>query len=180
MGATQHYVFGYTPALPLNSLEIGIAFQCSNAAPAASIPGVNTFIVSAANTPTPDIVAIAATTNNDGIVHIPGTNGISFFAAAGINIGIAATITVSPDDGGRGLPVVLTICQTDPNTGNCLSPPTASTTVSYGNNTTLTFTVFVQGTGNIPFDPANNRLFLRFKDAGAITRGATNVAVRTN
>jgi hypothetical protein len=179
-GGTQHYVFGYTPSVPLNSLEIGIVFQCTNTAPAPTVDGVNTFIVSASNTPTPDIVAIGATSNSDGIVHIPGMFGTSFFAAAGVNLGVASTITVAPDDGGHGLPVTLTVCPTDPNSGSCLAPPASSTTVSYGSNQTLTFTVFVQGIGNVPFDPANNRLFLRFKDAGSVTRGATNVAVKTD
>jgi hypothetical protein len=178
-GATQHYVFGYTPSVALSSVEIGMVFSCTNMAPAPSISGVNTFIVSASSTPTPDIIAIAATQSNDGITNISGNAGSGFFAAAGINIGTAATITASADDGGRGLPLTLTICQTDPNTAACLSPPAASTTTTFNVNSTLTYTVFVQGNGNIPFDPARNRLFLRFKDGGGVTRGATNVAVRT-
>jgi len=178
--ATQNFVFGYTPSVALNSVEIGMIFDCANTPPAASIQGVNTLILSASSTSTPDIVAIGATVGNDGIVHIPGTNGTGFFAAAGVNIGATATITASADDGGHGLPVSLTICQTNPGTGACLSPPAASTTTTFNSNATLTYTVFVQGSGNIPFDPGNNRLFLRFKDGGAVTRGATNVAVQTN
>ena len=60
-----------------------------------------------------------------------------------------------------------------------MAPPAPSVTVSFANNASLTFTVFAQGSGNVPFDPGHNRLFLRFKDGGSVTRGATNVAVRT-
>jgi hypothetical protein len=45
---------------------------------------------------------------------------------------------------------------------------------------TPTFSVFVTGTGTVVhFDSANNCVFVRFKDAGGVTRGATSVAVRT-
>ena len=178
-GAAQNFVFGYTPSAVLDSLEIGVVFDCANTPPVVSIPGVNTLILSASSTPTPDIVAIGVTPSGDGIVNIPGNTATGFFAAAGINIGATATITASADDGGRGLPLTLSICQTNPGTGACLSPPAASTTTTFDSNATLTYTVFAQGAGNIPYDPANSRLFLRFKDAGGVTRGATNVAVRT-
>ena len=29
--------------------------------------------------------------------------------------------------------------------------------------------IFITGTGNVPFDPANNRIFVRYKDAGGAT-----------
>jgi hypothetical protein len=46
-------------------------------------------------------------------------------------------------------------------------------------NATPTFGIFIQGNGNVTFDPAANRIFVRFKDSGGVTRGSTSVAVRT-
>jgi hypothetical protein len=43
---------------------------------------------------------------------------------------------------------------------------------------TSTFAFFVQGSAMIPFDPASNRILVRFKDAGGVTRGVTSVALR--
>jgi hypothetical protein len=52
-------------------------------------------------------------------------------------------------------------------------------TTTINANATPTFGIFVQGSGNVAFDPALNRIFVRFKDSGAVTRGSTSVAVRT-
>jgi hypothetical protein len=52
-------------------------------------------------------------------------------------------------------------------------------TTQINTNATPTFGIFVQGNGTVPFDPAANRVFVRFKDGGNVTRGSTSVAVRT-
>ena len=79
----------------------------------------------------------------------------------------------------RTLPMNLTLCQTNPTTGACLALPASSVTTTINANATPIFGIFVQGSGNVPFNPATNRIFVRFKDAGAVTRGSTSVAVRT-
>ena len=42
-----------------------------------------------------------------------------------------------------------------------------------------TFVVAVKSDETIPLDPANSRVFVRFKDDGGVVRGATSVAVQT-
>ena len=79
------------------------------------------------------------------------------------------------------MPVILSICQTNPATAQCINPtvPGPSATVQINANQTPTFAVFVQGIGNVPFLPGVNRAFVRFKTATGATVGATSVAVRT-
>ena len=99
---------------------------------------------------------------------------------ATVNVGASGPITVSADTGNATLPVSLSVCQTIPATGECIGgPPGPTVTTQINAGQTPTFAIFVTGTGNVPFDPANNRIFVRFKDLGGVTRGATSVAVRT-
>ena len=42
-----------------------------------------------------------------------------------------------------------------------------------------TFSVFLEATGAIPFNPATSRIFVRFKDAAGNFHGSTSVAVET-
>ncbi len=46
-----------------------------------------------------DIVALAATLKNDGIVDIPGPNGTGVFAVATVNVAVNDVITVTADTG---------------------------------------------------------------------------------
>jgi subtilisin family serine protease len=177
--AIQTYVLGFTPTAPFPPTEVQLSFTCTNSNAAAVVPGLNTLLLSASSTPVPDIVALAATPNNDGIVDIPGTTGTGVFAVATVNVGAGGEIAASADTGTTVLPVGLTLCETNPGTGACLALPSPTVTTTINAGATPTFGIFVTGAGTVPFEPAVNRVFVRFKDAGAITRGSTSVAVRT-
>jgi hypothetical protein len=178
-GGLQTYVIAITPTASFGPTEVALNFAGSNTSPVATLTGTNTLLLSASTTPVPDIVALAATAPDPGIVNIPGTTGTGAFAVATVNLGTGASITASADTGGAVLPMVVDVCETNPSTGLCVSAigPTVTTQVDAGE--TPTFGIFVQGTGNVPFDPATNRIFVRFKDGGGVTRGSSSVAVRT-
>jgi hypothetical protein len=178
-GAAQSFVFAVTPTAPFGPTDLQLSFDCANTNPAPITTGLNTLLLSASNGPVPDIVALVATTTNNGIVNVPGTNGTGAFAVATVNVGASGSITASADTGSASLRVNISLCQTDPATGQCISAigPSVATTINA--NDTPTFAIFVAGTGNVSFDPAVNRIFVRFKDGGDVTRGSTSVAVRT-
>lgn len=175
-GAAQSFVLTMTPAAPIASVDLALSFSCDNASPAVTHAGLNTLLLSASASPVPDIVALAATLTGDGIVNVPDTG---VFAVATINLGAGGAITASADTGGVPLPLAIALCETNPVTGICLGPSGSGVTTQVDAGETPTFGIFVARTGNVPFDPATNRIFVRFTDAGGITRGATSVAVRT-
>lgn len=176
-GGIQNYIFGFMPTAPISPTEVVMIYDCTNSDPAPSTEGLNTLLLSASAEPVPDIVALAATPTGDGILSLPGTNGSNAFSVATVNVGSTDTITASADAG--SLPVFLSICETNPDTGACLSAPASETTSSVNADATPTYSVFVTGNGNVPSDPANNRINVVFRDAGGAVRGATSVAVRT-
>ena len=178
-GAAQSFVFALTPSAAIAPTDVQLSFGCTNTNPAPISSGLNTLLFSASDMPVPDIVALTATLTNDGIVNLPGTNGAGAFAVATVNMGASASITASADTGVAVLPEVVNICETNPANGQCISAINASVTTQINANATPTFGIFVQGSGNVPFDPAANRIFVRFKDGGGVTRGSTSVAVRT-
>lgn len=177
-GAPQSFVFAITPTAPFAATEVKIDAKCSNSELAPSVVGLNTLLLSGSATDVPDIVALGATLANDGIVNV--SNGSGVFAVATVNVGIGADIVASADTGSASLPLSISLCQTNPATGACTSATGPQVTTTIGPNATPTFAIFVQGLGgNVPFSPAVNRIFVRFKEPGGAVRGATSVAVRT-
>jgi hypothetical protein len=177
-GGSQSYVFAFTPTGPFSPTDVQLTFDCTNTDPAPVTVGLNTLLLVADSNPVPDIVALGATLTGDGIVNVENNSGV--FSVATVNVGVTGGITASVDTGLPQLSIAL--CETNPATGVCINPTTPTTTpvtTSIAAGATPTFAFFVTSTGSVAFDPANNRIFVRFEDAGGVTRGATSVAVRT-
>ena len=178
-GGFQTYVISVTPSAAFGATEVQLSFGGANTFPVPPLLGINTLLLSASTSPVPDIIALASTPTGDLITNVSGTTRTGIFAVATSNAGAGGSITVSTDTEGAVLPLIVNLCQTDPTTAACLAPPAPSVTATMNAGATPTFSFFVTGTGSVPFDPATNRIFVRFKDAGLVTRGSTSVAVRT-
>jgi hypothetical protein len=161
-------------------------------APAVSIQGVNTIIVDGSIAPQPDIIMMARTPSNDGIVTIP-RGGTGMFVVAMTNVGATfGTLGSGSQSVGEWLfvgggPMLnflsITACETDPLTSQCIQP--AGRRLAAGE--TATIAVFVSSDRAIPFDPATIRirvetweqLMFGVFEGLTLMRGATSVAVRT-
>jgi hypothetical protein len=179
-GLSQSFLVVITPTAQIPPTDVTFNFSGTNTNPVAPIIGLNTLLLSASTNARPDVIALSGTLSNDGVVNIPSVAATGAFSVAAANVGAGGSITVSADTGSATLAVELNLCQTDPQTGQCTSPIGPEVTTQIDAGATPTFSVFVTASALIPFDPANIRVFVRFKDAGGVTRGSTSVALRTN
>jgi virginiamycin B lyase len=178
-GQPQSFVIAFTPNAPVVPTAVVLGFDCSGLAAASSSAGLNTLLYSASTTPVPDVVALGATASNDGTLHITGASGSNAFAVATVNVGASSTVTAAANTGSATLPLAIFLCQTNPQSGQCLAPPTASVSTTINANATPTFAFFATASGAVPFIPQTNRIFVQFSDANGIIRGSTSVAVET-
>jgi hypothetical protein len=178
-GAAQTFLFVFTPTAVFAPTDIQLAFDCTNTDPAPTTAGLNTFLLSASNTPVADIVALSATPLNDGVVHIPDTGPPGAFSVATVNLGAAELITARAEAAAGALPLNLSLCETNPATGVCANPPTPAVeaTIMVNTGATPTLAVFADATDQITLDPARNRIRVSFFDNGGASRGSTSVAV---
>src|SRR5262249_18211233 len=91
-GQSQSFVLSLTPT-PTFGTAITLSFRCANASH-APFSTVNTLGLLASPKPVADIVALAATPSQDGIVWIPGPTGQAAFAIATANVGAGDLISV--------------------------------------------------------------------------------------
>ena len=76
--------------------------------------------------------------------------------------------------------MVVSLCETDPASGNCLQPAAPQVAVTpWASNENRTFAFFVKGTANVADDPTTNRVNATARDAQNNKVGGTGVAVRT-
>ena len=85
-GVAQSFVVAFTPTQAFGPTAVQMILDCTNTVPAPINTGLNTLLLSASATPVPDIVALAATPTNDGIVN-PCQYGCGGFAVATVNVG---------------------------------------------------------------------------------------------
>jgi len=177
--SSQSFVIAFTPNAPFVPATVALGFDCTGVSAAPSNTGLNTLLLSGSATPVPDVVALAATAQNDGILHITGTTGSNAFAVATVNVGAGASITATANTGAATLPLAISLCQTNPTSGQCISAVGPSATFTINANATPTVAIFATASGGVPFLPATNRIFVEFSDANEIVRGSTCVAVET-
>ena len=177
----QSFLISLGSAAALTSPATALTYACDGGATAPLIPGVDTVDLVYSATPIADVIALAATMSNNGIVTVPESqNQPAAFAVASFNAGADATLTVTADTGNSTEPVALTICQSNPSNGQCLAAPAASVQLDVAPDATPTFSVFVTASAPIAFSPGIARVFVRFTDSQGVSHGATSVALATD
>jgi hypothetical protein len=173
-GGMLCYVVSFTPLAAFDTTTAQIYARADNATATTRFPGVNTVELRATSSGGPDIIAVSTTTD----FHQFPSNGANAFAVALSNVGANATgdITVTANTGGVALPINITVMETDPPTGAVIGDNILQN-VAAGENRTVA--VFVTFHGPVSFNPALNRIFIRFLDENGDLVGSTSTAVST-
>jgi YVTN family beta-propeller protein len=178
--SSQSFLLSVGSTTPLTVAALAPVFGCNAVQPAPVVPGVNTIDLSFSAGPVADIVALAATAPQPGVVDVPFSSGLpGAFALASVNAGASGDLTVTVDTGAASLPLSILLCPTDPSTGQCLQPMAPSVPMTIATGDTPTFSVFVSAMAPVAFAPGTSRIFVRFVDGTGQSHGSTSVAVRT-
>ncbi len=135
--------------------------------------------------PSPDIGALVALVPDEppNTLNIPGPTGTALFGVTTVNRGGPGRITATAEADSPAISVAMAICRTfplgHPQQGECQEPLASAVTLPMESNATPSFAVAVTATRPIPFEPATNRVTVRFRDGSGKVRGSTSVAVQT-
>ena len=169
-GGAQSFIITLTPTSDFGPTDVEFRFECADFS-AATRSGVNTLFMSASSTPVPDIFARARTLTNTGIVDIPAASlGTGIFTVAATNAGaVDGDFLGFAEPSNDFTPVQVFICESDPTSGLCLSPPAETVTTTMPAGASRTFTAFVQALGETDsfFDPDFDRILVAFLDFDA-------------
>jgi virginiamycin B lyase len=176
-GGLQTYLVAFSANAPFVPTDVTLGYDCDNVEAVATIVGVNTVLLTFSATPVPDMIAVGLTPSNDGYSRTGGASGTGIFVIAATNIGAGGQLTARVRLSDSTLPLTATVCQTNPNTGQCLAPPQPSVTTTINTDQNTTWTAFLTAGGPIAQDAAHNRVFFEFVDSTGIVRGSTSTAV---
>ena len=179
-GGVQTFVISLVQSGTVAAGDVRIDTSCRNRASAPAVNGLNTLLFTSTALSLPDIIALAATVSNNGIVELPASGGASAFSVATANLGTVGSVIVSIEPGADAPDFdLLEICRTNAVTGQCESPRSASFSQLFNANETMTFAAFVRSAASVGNAPATNRVFVHFRTPGGQPVGATSVAVRS-
>jgi hypothetical protein len=186
----QTFIITLTPTSAVPTTVVQFSFACANTASAPVAAYVNTFTLTADTVQPPDIIAVAETATVTPTPPCPGCP--AFFTVPAVNVGADAVVTVVATDvsgnaTGRvcvGSDSFTVLNEVPP---HCLpfADAVLQLTLKSGGRTTIS--VFPGPRPSGPFDPASDRIVLRFLTFGSQNfgsanpslRGATSVAIRT-
>ncbi len=175
----QSFVLSFTAAQLLSVKALPLQYQCDGVSPAPVVADVSTVDLIFSTYPIGDVIALAATPSGDGVVSVP-VGGSAAFAVATIDAGAPVNdLSIGADTGGGAAGISVLICQTDPQTAQCLTPMQTSLLVSYVPGEIQTFSIFVSASTAVPLDPASSRIFVRINGFDGSDLGSTSVAVKT-
>ena len=181
-GSAHSFVIAATPAATAigESFDLTLRYDCVNGNAAPTIIGVNSLRLSFGAADQPDMIAISVTSSQNGILALNGINHPGAFAIATANVGSAGPLTVRPRASGINTgEMSLTICETNPVTGQCLAARAGDVQRSFAAGETASFAVFASAASPIMFSPASRRIFVEVVDNAGVSRGSTSIAVRT-
>ena len=149
---------------------------------AAATGDTNSAVASAAYTIGYPIQTFVATSSGTNVLTIP-VGGSGAFAVASENMSGQSypSVTVKTSTGPNpSLPVQITVCQTNPSSGQCMAAPGPTVTIApFAAAATPTFSVFVTATAAIASSP-NNEVLVLFTNPSGTVLGSANVLVVTN
>jgi len=128
------------------------------------------------------IETFVATSSGTNVLTIPVGGSTAFTVASENQSGQSyPSVTVKTSTGANpSLPVQVTVCQTNPSTGQCMATPGPTVTLApFGAGATPSFSVFVTATAAIA-SSSNNEVLVLFSNASGTVLGSASVLILTN